>query len=107
MRVIKKWRGLLLAFSFLSFTSAFAQFKMVGYMPSWAGSVNEIQYTKLTHIIYMSAYPSASPEGMKVDNEQKLKDIIVQAQSNGVKVLIGIGTYVSENSAFEAIASNV
>src|SRR6476620_2995630 len=32
-------------------------FKSVGYMPSWAGNVNNVQYTKLTHINYAFVMP--------------------------------------------------
>jgi GH18 family chitinase len=106
MRIIKKWRGLLIALSFLNLTSAFAQFKMVGYMPSWTGSVNEIQYTKLTHIIYLNTIPSLFNEPLIVPNEQKLKDIVTQGHNNGVKILIGIGTYTNDNSEFSQIASS-
>ena len=35
-------------------------FKSVGYMPSWAGSVNAVQYNKLTHINYSFVLPNAN-----------------------------------------------
>lgn len=35
-------------------------FKSVGYMPSWAGNVSTIQYSKLTHINYSFVLPNAN-----------------------------------------------
>ncbi|GAB3434976.1 hypothetical protein [Actinophytocola sediminis] len=35
-------------------------FRSVGYLPSWSGSVNAVQYGKLTHINYAFALPNAN-----------------------------------------------
>jgi GH18 family chitinase len=82
-------------------------FKSVGYMPSWAGNVNSIQYSKLTHINYSFALPNANGSLQPVDNLPKLQSLVSLGHSNNVKVLIAIGGWNNGNdSAFEALAAN-
>jgi chitinase len=82
-------------------------FKSVGYMPSWSGSVNTIQYSKLTHINYSFALPNADGSLQPVDNLPKLQSLVSLGHSNNVKVLIAIGGWNNGNdSAFEALAGN-
>src|SRR5688500_17981435 len=96
----------LLIFTFIAqFTSA--QFKVVGYMPSWAGSVNSIQYNKLTHINYAFALPTASGGLQPIENPSKLQSLVATAHTNGVKVLIAVGGWNDGNdSGFETLASS-
>ncbi|SBT46416.1 glycosyl hydrolase family 18 protein [Micromonospora narathiwatensis] len=82
-------------------------FKSVGYMPSWSGSVNTIQYGKLTHINYAFALPNSDGSLRPVDNPSKLSSLVSLGHANNVKVSIAIGGWNDgDDSAFEALAAN-
>jgi len=82
-------------------------FKSVGYMPSWSGSVNAIQYGKLTHINYAFALPNSDGSLRPVDNPSKLSSLVSLGHTNNVKVSIAIGGWNDgDDSAFEALAAN-
>jgi len=82
-------------------------FKNVGYMPSWAGSVDTIQYSKLTHINYAFVMPGPDGSLPDVQNPPKLQSLVAQGHANGVKVLISIGGWNNgDDSAFESMAAN-
>lgn len=82
-------------------------FKSVGYMPSWAGSVNSIQYGKLTHINYAFVLPNANGSLQAVDNPSKLSSLVSLGHANNVKVSIAIGGWNDGNdSGFESLAAN-
>ena len=81
-------------------------FKSVGYMPSWAGSVNAVQYSKLTHVNYAFVLPRANGTLGAVENPAKLRSLVSLGHANGVKVLVSIGGWNGGNdSAFETLAS--
>lgn len=80
-------------------------FRSVGYMPSWSGNVNSIQYRKLTHINYAFALPNANGTLQAIPDPNKLRSLVSQGHSNGVKVSLAIGGWNDGNdSAFEALA---
>lgn len=82
-------------------------FKSVGYMPSWAGNVNSVQYGKLTHINYAFVLPNANGSLQAVDNPSKLSSLVSLGHANNVKVSIAIGGWNDGNdSAFESLAAN-
>jgi len=82
-------------------------FKSVGYMPSWAGSVNSIQYNKLTHINYSFALPNSNGTLRPVENTAKLSQLVSLAHANSVRVSIAVGGWNNgDDSAFEALAAN-
>lgn len=82
-------------------------FRSVGYMPSWAGNVNSIQYTKITHINYSFALPNSNGTLQAIPNPSKLSQLVSLGHSNGVKVSLAIGGWNDGNdSAFEALAGN-
>jgi GH18 family chitinase len=82
-------------------------FKSVGYMPSWAGSVNSVQYAKLTHINYSFVLPNANGTLQAVPNPAKLSSLVSLAHANNVRVSIALGGWNDGNdSAFEALAAN-
>ncbi|MEW2145740.1 glycosyl hydrolase family 18 protein [Micromonospora vinacea] len=97
----------------LTVTSAPAQavvlpnnFKSVGYMPSWAGNINTIQYNKLTHINYAFILPNSNGSLQGVDGA-RLSSLVSQGHANNVKVSIAVGGWNDGNdSAFEALAAN-
>ncbi|MCE6997221.1 glycosyl hydrolase family 18 protein [Saccharothrix sp. S26] len=81
-------------------------FKSVGYLPSWAGSVNAVQYTKLTHINYAFALPNANGTLQAIPDPGKLSSLVTLAHNNGVRVSLAIGGWNDGNdSAFEALAA--
>ncbi len=88
---------------------AYAQ-RIIGYMPSWAGDANAIQYSKLTHINYAFALPNSDGSIKPIDNPAKLQTIVTKAHAVGTKVLIAVGGW-SDNGVildptFEALAGN-
>jgi chitinase len=88
-------------------TITVAQFKTVGYMPSWAGSPADIQYSKLTHINYAFIRPTTTGGLTAVDQPSKLQDIVSRAHAAGVKVGIAIGGWSDlNNQDFESTAAN-
>ena len=94
---------LLLIASFLSQ----AQFRVIGYMPSWSGDVNTVQYSKLTHINYAFLLPTASGGLQALDNASKLQSLVSLAHANGVKVMISVGGWNNgDDSGFESLAGN-
>ncbi|MEV4313176.1 glycosyl hydrolase family 18 protein [Actinocrispum sp. NPDC049592] len=82
-------------------------FRSIGYMPSWSGSVNAVQYTKLTHINYAFVLPNSNGTLQGVPDGNKLSQLVSLAHNNGVKVSLSIGGWNDGNdSAFEALAGN-
>src|SRR5688500_11165805 len=85
---------------------AAAQLKIVGYQPSWAGDVNQIQYGKLTHINYAFIDTNQGVSVSTVPDHPKLQSLVSQAHGRGVKVSIAIGGWTDlNNSGFESYAS--
>ncbi|WP_249998149.1 glycosyl hydrolase family 18 protein [Actinoplanes sp. M2I2] len=82
-------------------------FKSVGYMPSWAGNVTSVQYSKLTHINYSFALPNANGTLQPIENTSKLQQLVTLGRQNNVKVSLAIGGWNDGNdSAFESLAAN-
>ncbi|ALG15088.1 glycosyl hydrolase family 18 protein [Kibdelosporangium phytohabitans] len=82
-------------------------FRSVGYMPSWSGSVNSIQYSKLTHINYAFVLPNSNGTLQAIPDPNKLRSLVSLGHSNGVKVSLAVGGWNDGNdSAFEALAGN-
>ncbi|WP_237706539.1 glycosyl hydrolase family 18 protein [Kribbella flavida] len=82
-------------------------FRSVGYMPSWSGDVNSIQYSKLTHINYAFALPNANGTLQAIPSPSKLNSLVSLGHANGVKVSLAIGGWNDGNDdAFEALAAN-
>jgi len=65
-------------------------FRSVGYLPSWSGSVNAVQYGKLTHINYAFALPNSNGTLQAIPDPGKLSSLVSQGHANGVKVLLAI-----------------
>src|SRR5688572_1922886 len=100
-------RIFLLILSFTSVQHVTAQFRVVGYMPSWAGDVNAIQYSKLTHINYAFALPTSTGGLQAIENPGKLQSLVSLAHARGVKVLIAVGGWNNgDDSGFETLAAN-
>ncbi|PGH45757.1 glycoside hydrolase family 18 [Micromonospora sp. WMMA1996] len=81
-------------------------FKSVGYLPSWSGSVNTVQYGKLTHVNYAFVLPNGDGSLRAVENPSKLSSLVSLGHANNVKVSIAIGGWNDgDDSAFEALAA--
>ncbi|MEI3802624.1 MULTISPECIES: glycosyl hydrolase family 18 protein [unclassified Chitinophaga] len=88
-------------------TIAQTPFRVIGYMPSWAGDVNQVQYSKLTHINYAFLLPTSTGGLQAIDNPAKLQSLVSTAHANNVKVLISVGGWNDGNdSGFESLAAN-
>jgi chitinase len=82
-------------------------FRSVGYLPSWSGSVNSVQYSKLTHINYAFALPNSNGTLQAIPDPGKLSSLVSLGHNNNVKVSLAIGGWNDGNdSAFEALAAN-
>ena len=82
-------------------------FKSVGYMPSWSGSVDAIQYGKVTHINYAFVLPNANGSLQALDNPSKLSSLVSLGHANNVKVSVAVGGWNDGNdSGFESLAGN-
>ena len=84
-----------------------AGFKSVGYMPSWAGNVSTIQYSKLTHINYSFVLPNSNGTLQGVPDPGKLQQLVSLGHQNGVKVTIAVGGWNNGNDDnFEILAAS-
>lgn len=84
-----------------------AGFKSVGYMPSWAGNVSSIQYSKLTHINYSFVLPNSNGTLQGVPDPGKLQQLVSLGHQNGVKVSIAVGGWNNGNDDnFEILAAS-
>ncbi len=86
-------------------TPAEAQFKVVGYLPTWAGSVSNIQFSKLTHVNYAFLIPTSTGGYQPIENASKLQSLVTAAHANGVKVLVSVGGGGGGNG-FHSIVAN-
>lgn len=87
--------------------AAAPNFKVVGYMPSWAGTPQDIQYNKMSHINYAFIRPTTTGGLTAVDNPGKLQSIVSLAHANGVLVGIAIGGWSDLNNVdFQTMAAN-
>ena len=97
----------ILVFLILSSGLAFSQFNVVGYMPTWAGSVSAVQYSKLTHINYAFLLPNADGSLQAIEDAPKLQSLVSMAHASGVKVQISVGGWNNgDDSHFESLAGN-
>lgn len=104
---LSKTAGMLLAVltSFLS--TAFGQFKVVGYTTSWSGSASSIQYNKVTHLNYAFLLPNSDGSVQAIENPGKLQSVVASSHAVGVKVLISVGGWMNgDPSPFVNLASN-
>jgi chitinase len=84
-----------------------ADFKMVGYFPSWSGEPKTIQYRALTHICYAFATPTMEGGFDKIEHEDKLIALVTKAHANKVKVLLSMGGWnTGEPNAYDTIAAD-
>lgn len=77
---------------------AATRFPVMGYYPSWTGSdAGQVQFQKLTHIIYSFINPTAAG-GLTEVNSKLLGELVVLGRKNGVKVMVAIGGWNNGNT---------
>src|SRR6201992_1988513 len=81
-------------------------FKVVGYLPSWSGSVSSIQFSKLTHINYAFLIPNSDGSLQTIDDASKLSSMVSAAHAAGVKALISVGGGGGGNGFAGIVASS-
>lgn len=62
-------------------SNAEAAFKVVGYFPTWAGDVNALPYTKLTHINYAFVLPESNGALKPLDGGASRLQTLVQKRT--------------------------
>lgn len=80
-------------------------FRIIGYTPEWDTVVKEIQFDKLTHINYAFLLPRADGFFEDLEHPEKLKEIVSEGHTHGVKILISIGGW-GYDEQFEALAAD-
>jgi GH18 family chitinase len=84
-----------------------AQFRVVGYLPSWRGEVTKAQLAQLTHVNYAFLMPTATGGLEPIVNPAKLRQLVTAAHAAKVKVLVSVGGWHDgDHSAFDAIGAN-
>jgi chitinase len=86
---------------------ALSEFRVIGYFPSWQGSVSNIQFDKLTSVNYAFLLPTSTGGLQAIENPSKLEDLVSAAHARNVKVYIAVGGWNNGNdSAFESLAAS-
>ncbi|MVN75368.1 hypothetical protein GO988_03425 [Hymenobacter sp. HMF4947] len=84
-----------------------AQFRVVGYVPSWRGDVDSTQFAQLTHVNYAFVQPTATGGLEPLENPAKLRRLVAAAHAARVQVLVSIGGWHDgDHSAFDAIGAD-
>jgi chitinase len=83
--------------------------RVVGYFPTWTGSIDSIAYSKLTHINYAFVLPTTSGAltGVPMSGNTRLLGLVQRAHAAGVKVLISVGGWNGgDDSGFVGMAAS-
>ncbi len=107
--IVGAFLALFLVPPFAEGTAAAADFKIIAYLPSWQGTVGELQLDRLSHVNYAFVVPSDSGDGslQPLDNPAKLSQLVRAAHTRGVKVLISVGGWNDGNdTGFELLAAS-
>jgi chitinase len=82
-------------------------FKVVGYQPSWAGTIAALQFDKLNYIDYAFATEAADGSVALPQPSSVLATLVSKAHQAGVRVLLSIGGWNNGNdSAFVALSAD-
>jgi GH18 family chitinase len=96
-----------LGFLILTGLEGRSEFKVIGYFPSWQGSVSNIQFGKLTAVNYAFLLPTSTGGLQPIENASKLQSLVSVAHANNVKVFIAVGGWNNgDDSAFETLSAN-
>ncbi len=110
--------SMVLSFMFSGSLPVFSQqsspdsFKVVGYCSEiFNDPVENIQYDKLTHVIYAFLIPGDDGSLIGIEKPEKLKALVTAAHAEGVKVSIAVGGWSYRNvplqGNFVKMAGNV
>lgn len=78
--------------------TASTRFPVMGYYPSWTGlEAGQVQFQKLTHVIYSFINPTAAG-GLTEVNAKLLGELVALGRKNGVKVMVAIGGWNNGNT---------
>ncbi len=83
--------------------------RVVGYFPTWSGTVDEIPYSGLTHVIYAFLLPTASGEltAIPLSGDARLTELVRRAHGSGVKTLVSVGGWNDgDDSGFRGLAAS-
>ncbi len=89
-----------------------SDFKNVGYMPTYrAGSIDQIEFSKLTHVMYAFARPDAQGNIIFYDGGSagQLATLKTKAHAAGTKVGVALGGWDDDHSTahiFENLTAN-
>jgi chitinase len=84
-----------------------ADFKVVGYSPSWTTGVLDTQWDKVTHINYAFLNPNNGRTVADVPNHPLLDSLVAAAHARGKKILLAVGGWTDQNNgAFEAAGTD-
>jgi len=107
MKKLSSLKNALLALLLLVPGPVFAQFKVIGYLPSWNGEVSAVQFNKLTHVNYAFLLPNADGSLKPIENPAKLQNLVSTAHASGVQVIISVGGWLDGNpGVFVSIGNN-
>src|ERR1700753_3779025 len=70
--------------------TAASSFKVMGYLPDWAGDVTQVQYSKLTHLCYAFMIPNSDGSLQGID-QGRLASMVSLGHAAGTKILISVG----------------
>lgn len=98
---------LLLSLVLLAPGAARAQFRVVGYLPAWRGTLDTTQLHYLTHVAYAFAQPTASGGLEPLPHPTRLHQLVRQAHRAKVQVLLSVGGWHDgDHSAFDAVGAS-
>jgi len=81
--------------------------KVVAYFPAWQGKVDDIQFSKLTHVNYAFLLPNPDGSLQPIEDPAKLHHLVSAAGAEGVKVGIAVGGWNNGNDdAFVALTAD-
>src|SRR6266511_2271250 len=96
-----------LGFLILTCLEGRSEFKVIGYFPSWRGSVSNIQFDKLTAVNYAFLLPTSTGGLQPIENASKLQSLVSAAHAGNVKVFIAVGGWNNgDDSAFETLSAS-
>jgi GH18 family chitinase len=70
--------------------TAASSFKVMGYLPDWAGDVTQVQYSKLTHLCYAFMIPNSDGSLQGID-QGRLASMVSLGHAAGTRILISVG----------------